>query len=126
MLNYTVFLEQCRFVRFNGSGKEKEEYIRLAQDFGERVVVHCQIPQTRLAVIFKKGRYFCTAVLIRGPAAGCARCSGRFYLERRIRSSSEGLLQSALTSDGLFIRDTPAMPSSMALRHKHIGLKISD
>lgn len=49
-----------------GSGKEKDECIRLAQDFGERVVVHGQIPQARLAVIFKKAHIFVLPSLFEG------------------------------------------------------------
>jgi glycosyltransferase involved in cell wall biosynthesis len=49
-----------------GSGKEKEECMRLAQDLGERVVVHGQIPQARLAAIFKKAHIFVLPSLFEG------------------------------------------------------------
>jgi len=49
-----------------GSGKEKEECMCLAQDLGERVVVHGQIPQARLATIFKKAHIFVLPSLFEG------------------------------------------------------------
>jgi len=62
-----------------GSGKEKEECMRLAQDLGERVVVHGQIPQARLAAIFKNSHIFVLPslfeglplVMIEALASGC-------------------------------------------------------
>lgn len=41
-----------------GSGKEKDECLGLAQELGERVVIHGQIPQDRLAAIFKQAHIF--------------------------------------------------------------------
>lgn len=49
-----------------GSGKEMEECMRLAQELGERVVVHGQIPQARLAAIFKKAHIFVLPSLFEG------------------------------------------------------------
>jgi glycosyltransferase involved in cell wall biosynthesis len=49
-----------------GSGKEKEKCMHLAQDLGERVVVHGQIPQTRLAAIFNKAHIFVLPSLFEG------------------------------------------------------------
>jgi glycosyltransferase involved in cell wall biosynthesis len=62
-----------------GSGKEKEECMRLAQDLGGRVVVHGQIPQARLAAIFKNSHIFVLPslfeglplVMIEALASGC-------------------------------------------------------
>jgi glycosyltransferase involved in cell wall biosynthesis len=49
-----------------GSGKEKDECMRLAQDLGERVVVHGQIPQDRLAAIFYNAHIFVLPSLFEG------------------------------------------------------------
>ncbi len=49
-----------------GSGKEKEECMRLAQDLGERGVVHGQIPQARLAAFFNKAHIFVLPSLFEG------------------------------------------------------------
>jgi len=50
----------------DGSGKEKEECMRLAQDLGERVVVHGQIPQARLAALFNNAHVFVLPSLFEG------------------------------------------------------------
>jgi glycosyltransferase involved in cell wall biosynthesis len=50
----------------SGSGKEKEECMHLAQELGERVVVHGQIPQTRLATIFNRAHVFVLPSLFEG------------------------------------------------------------
>ncbi len=49
-----------------GSGKDREECMRLAQDLGERVMVHGQIPQARLAAIFHKAHIFVLPSLFEG------------------------------------------------------------
>jgi glycosyltransferase involved in cell wall biosynthesis len=49
-----------------GSGKEKDECLRLAQDLGNRVLVHGQIPQAQLADIFKKAHIFVLPSLFEG------------------------------------------------------------
>lgn len=49
-----------------GSGKEKEECMRLAQDLGKRVVVHGQIPQARLATLFHHAHIFVLPSLFEG------------------------------------------------------------
>ncbi len=62
-----------------GSGKEMEACMRLARDLGERVVVHGQIPQARLATIFGNAHIFVLPslfeglplVMIEALASGC-------------------------------------------------------
>lgn len=49
-----------------GSGREKEECMRLARDLGEQVVVHGQIPQACLAGIFNKAHIFVLPSLFEG------------------------------------------------------------
>ena len=41
-----------------GSGRQKDACMRLARDLGDRVVIHGQIPQARLASIFKQAHLF--------------------------------------------------------------------
>ncbi len=62
-----------------GSGAEKQECLRLAQDLGERVVIHGQVPQQRLAEIFRQSHLFVLAsffeglplVVLEALASGC-------------------------------------------------------
>ncbi len=49
-----------------GSGKEKEECMSLVQGLGERAVVHGQIPQARLAAVFKNAHIFVLPSLFEG------------------------------------------------------------
>lgn len=62
-----------------GRGKEKDECLRLAQKLGERVLLHGQIPQARLAAIFRQAHIFVLPslfeglplVLLEALASGC-------------------------------------------------------
>ncbi|CAB5089810.1 Glycosyl transferase [Olavius algarvensis associated proteobacterium Delta 3] len=62
-----------------GSGMEKDECLRLARDLGERVVIHGQIPQKRLAALFKTSHIFVLSsffeglplVVLEALASGC-------------------------------------------------------
>jgi glycosyltransferase involved in cell wall biosynthesis len=49
-----------------GSGREKEACLRLAQALGERVLVHGQIPQARLAALFQQAHIFVLPSLFEG------------------------------------------------------------
>ena len=62
-----------------GEGKEKDECLRLARDLEDRVLVHGQIPQLRLAALFKQAHIFVLPslfeglplVLLEALASGC-------------------------------------------------------
>ena len=62
-----------------GSGEEKAECLRLAGTLGDRVIVHGQVPQTRLAEIFSQAHVFVLAsffeglplVVLEALASGC-------------------------------------------------------
>lgn len=49
-----------------GSGGEKDECMRLANDLGDRTIVHGPIPQARLAGIFKQAHIFVLPSLFEG------------------------------------------------------------
>lgn len=49
-----------------GSGPEKEACLRLAHTLGERVIIHGQIPQTRLAALFRQAHIFVLPSLFEG------------------------------------------------------------
>ena len=62
-----------------GSGEEKQECLHLAHELGERVVIHGQVPQQRLAAIFRQSHLFILAsffeglplVVLEALAGGC-------------------------------------------------------
>jgi glycosyltransferase involved in cell wall biosynthesis len=62
-----------------GSGPQKKECLRLARDLGRRVIVHGQVPQTRLAQIFRQSHVFVLSsffeglplVVLEALASGC-------------------------------------------------------
>ncbi len=62
-----------------GSGAERDECLRLAASLGERVVVHGQVPQARLAEIFRRAHVFVLSsffeglplVVLEALASGC-------------------------------------------------------
>jgi glycosyltransferase involved in cell wall biosynthesis len=62
-----------------GSGEEHAECLRLADALGDRVVVHGQVPQARLAVIFRQAHVFVLSsffeglplVVLEALASGC-------------------------------------------------------
>lgn len=49
-----------------GSGREKEECLRLANNLGERVLVHGMMPQARLAGMFRQAHIFVLPSLFEG------------------------------------------------------------
>ncbi len=49
-----------------GSGPEKEACLRLAETMGERVIIHGQIPQMRLAALFQQAHIFVLPSLFEG------------------------------------------------------------
>lgn len=49
-----------------GSGSEKDGLLRMAQDLGDRVRVHGQIPQVQLAALFKQAHIFVLPSLFEG------------------------------------------------------------
>jgi len=49
-----------------GSGPEKEACLRLAETMGERIIIHGQIPQTRLAALFRQAHIFALPSLFEG------------------------------------------------------------
>ena len=62
-----------------GSGPQKDECLGLAEDLGRRVIVHGQVPQARLAQIFRRSRVFVLSsffeglplVVLEALASGC-------------------------------------------------------
>jgi glycosyltransferase involved in cell wall biosynthesis len=62
-----------------GSGGQKKECLRLARDLGRRVIVHGQLPQARLAHIFRQSHVFVLSsffeglplVVLEALASGC-------------------------------------------------------
>ena len=62
-----------------GSGDQKQECLRLARDLGRRVIVHGQLPQKRLAQIFRQSHIFVLSsffeglplVVLEALASGC-------------------------------------------------------
>ncbi len=62
-----------------GSGEERDECLQLAKTLGDRVVVHGQVPQTRLADIFRRAHIFVLSsffeglplVVLEALASGC-------------------------------------------------------
>ena len=49
-----------------GSGEEKDQCLRLARELGDRVVIHGQVPQARLAELFRQAHIFVLPSLFEG------------------------------------------------------------
>jgi len=92
-----------------GNGPEEEECIRLAQDLGERAVVHGPIPQIRLADIFRQSHIFVLPSLFEGlplvvPEALASGC-------RVIATDLPGVMEvvSNMQSDCISLVPTPRL-----------------
>ena len=93
----------------SGSGKEKDECIRLARSLGKRVSIHGQVPQARLASIFRQAHIFVLPsffeglplVVLEALASGC----------RLIANDLPGVTEvlGDLKNDGITLIPTPRL-----------------
>jgi hypothetical protein len=118
-----------------GSGRETEACLRLAQALGERVVIHGQIPQTRLASLFRQAHIFVLPSLFEGLplvvlealASGCrvvaTELPGVLEVLGDVRSEAVTLVPTPRlrNMDQPFTEDLPAFGDPEAPIHKHVA-----